>query len=52
VVGPATLHVVAEAGLAGVAVEAGGVLVLDRKEAIEVADSKGIFLIGVRTDGL
>jgi DUF1009 family protein len=51
VIGPATLEQVAAAGLVGVAVQAGRVLVLDRKEAIEVADSKGLFLIGVRTDG-
>jgi len=51
VIGPATLHEAAAAGLHGVAVEAGGVLVVDQREAVEIADAKGLFLVGVRPDG-
>jgi DUF1009 family protein len=50
VIGPATIATVADAGLAGIAVEAGGVLVVDRPEAVRMADEKGVFLLGTRLD--
>ena len=50
VIGPATVLAVASAGLAGIAVEAGGVIVLDRAESVRLADEKGLFLVGTRLD--
>lgn len=50
VIGPATVAAVAAAGLAGIAVEAGGVLIVDRAEAVRLADEKGLFLVGARID--
>jgi UDP-2,3-diacylglucosamine hydrolase len=46
VVGVATIELAAAAGLAGIAVEAGGALVLRRAELIAAADSAGMFLYG------
>lgn len=43
-IGPDTVTRAAEAGLAGIAFEAGGVLLLDRAEAIAQADAAGLFL--------
>lgn len=43
-VGPDTVRAAAGAGLAGLAVEAGGVLLLDRDRALELADAAGMFL--------
>jgi len=51
VIGPATVAAVAAAGLAGIAVEAGGVLVVDRSEAVRLADQSGLFIVGVGRDG-
>ncbi len=45
-IGPRTVERVATAGLAGVAVEAGGVLVLDRGETVRRADALGCALQG------
>ncbi|MGB3178629.1 MAG: UDP-2,3-diacylglucosamine diphosphatase LpxI [Albidovulum sp.] len=42
--GPETVHAAARAGLAGIAWEAGGVLVLDRTAMVAAADEAGIFL--------
>jgi hypothetical protein len=52
VIGAATIGEAAAAGLAGIAVEAGGVLILDRKEVVQLADDKKLFLVGmgVRAD--
>lgn len=47
VVGPRTVRLAAEAGLAGIAGEAGQVLVLDRDGVIAAADAAGLFVIGV-----
>ncbi|OSP53634.1 LpxI family protein [Pseudoruegeria sp. SK021] len=44
VIGPATIDGALRAGLAGVAIEAGGVMVLDRQTVIEKADAAGIFV--------
>ena len=46
VIGPGTVEAAAAAGLRGIAVEAGGVLVLDREAAIRSADEKGLFITG------
>ncbi len=46
-VGPRTVELAAEASLAGVAVEAGAVLLLDRAEALEAADARGIAIEGL-----
>jgi hypothetical protein len=45
-IGPATLEAAAAAGLAGIAVEAGGCLVVDRDRLIREADGHGLFLYG------
>ena len=50
VIGPATLREVAAAGLSGVAIEAGGVLIVDQSEAVQIADSERLFFVGVRPD--
>ena len=46
-IGPRTVEQAAAAGLAGVVVEAGAVLVLDRDEAIRAADAVGCALYGL-----
>ena len=47
VIGPATIRGVAEAGLRGIAVQSGGVMLLQRSESIELANSHGLFIWGV-----
>jgi DUF1009 family protein len=47
VIGPHTVQMAAEAGLAGVAGEAGGVIVIDRAATIAAADRLGLFVVGV-----
>jgi len=46
-VGPRTVELAADAGLAGVAAEAGAVLLLDRGEALQAADARGIAIEGL-----
>jgi hypothetical protein len=46
VVGVATIRNAATAGLAGVAVEAGAALIVNRKAVIEAADKAGLFVFG------
>jgi hypothetical protein len=46
VIGPQTVENAWRAGLAGIAVEAGRTLIVDRRAAIEAADAAGIFLFG------
>jgi UDP-2,3-diacylglucosamine hydrolase len=46
-IGPRTIELVANAGLAGIAVEAGAVLLADQEELVEKADKSGLFLYGV-----
>ena len=46
-IGIHTVAGAAEAGLRGIAVEAGGTLVVDRARVVQEADSAGLFLIGV-----
>ncbi len=47
VIGPDTVQQSAEAGLRGIAVEAGRCLIIDRQKTIAIADREGLFLIGV-----
>ncbi len=46
-IGPDTVENAARAGLAGIAVEAGGALVLDPDEVALRADAAGLFVVGV-----
>lgn len=43
-IGPGTLENAAKAGLAGVVVEAGGVMILDQDATVAMADAHGLFL--------
>ena len=43
-IGPATVAGAAAAGLAGIVIEAGGVMILDRAETLAAADAAGLFL--------
>lgn len=47
-IGVETVRAAARAGLKGIAVEAGGGLMLDRAAVIATADALGIFVVGVR----
>jgi hypothetical protein len=49
-VGPATVAGAAAAGLAGIAVEAGGTILVDRAATIAAADAAGLFLLAIRPD--
>jgi DUF1009 family protein len=49
-IGPLTVQLAADAGLAGIAVEAGAVLLADQEELVEKADKLGLFLYGVSSD--
>jgi DUF1009 family protein len=49
-IGPDTLKRAAAAGLAGVAVETGGVMILDHAAAVAAADAAGLFLWGREPD--
>ncbi|MEN0652272.1 MULTISPECIES: LpxI family protein [Hyphobacterium] len=51
VVGVKTIEGAAAAGLAGIAVEAGGALLVDREATLRAADAAGLFLIAVSVDG-
>jgi DUF1009 family protein len=46
-IGPRTVELAARAGLAGVAGEAGQLLVVDRAQARRAADAAGLFIVGV-----
>jgi DUF1009 family protein len=48
VIGPRTVERAAEAGLAGVTVEAGRVLLLESQTLVAAADAAGLFLLGLR----
>lgn len=48
-IGPATVRHASNAGLRGVAFEAGSTILADKIELIETADKAGIFLIGIHT---
>jgi DUF1009 family protein len=47
VIGVATVRNAASVGLAGIAVEAGGALILGQRAVIEEADKLGLFVVGV-----
>jgi len=51
-VGPHTMDAAAEAGLAGVAVEAGSAFILDEAETVRRAEQFGLFLVGIAPPGL
>ena len=46
-IGPETIRRAAEAGLAGVAIAEGSVLIADRAATISSADTEGLFLVGI-----
>jgi len=46
-VGGATVANLAKAGFAGIAVEAGATLILDREEMLREADAAGLFVVGI-----
>ena len=46
-IGPHTVTLAAEAGLRGIAVEAGATIVVDRDEVRELADRHGLFVVGL-----
>jgi UDP-2,3-diacylglucosamine hydrolase len=46
-IGPQTIRLAAETGIAGIAVQAGHCLIVERAEAIAAADRAGLFVIGV-----
>lgn len=47
-IGPRTVALAAEAGLRGIAGQAGATLVLDRDEVARAADAAGLFVVGIR----
>jgi UDP-2,3-diacylglucosamine hydrolase len=47
-VGPQTVALAAEAGLRGIAIEAGTTIVVDRDEVVAAADRSGLFVVGIR----
>jgi DUF1009 family protein len=46
-IGPRTVDLAAKAGLAGVAIEAGRVLIAEREETVGIAERQGLFIIGI-----
>ena len=50
-IGPVTVREAAQARLAGIVVEAGASLVIDRADVIAAADSGGLFVMGVAQPG-
>ncbi|MCG8507713.1 MAG: UDP-2,3-diacylglucosamine diphosphatase LpxI [Rhodospirillales bacterium] len=50
-IGPKTVDGARKAGLRGIAVEAGGALILDRDAVVRAADEAGLFLVGIRGEG-
>lgn len=49
-IGPQTVRLAAESGLAGIAAQAGATLLLDRAEVIRLADAAGLFVVGVHPE--
>ena len=47
-IGLRTVVLTAQAGLLGIAIEAGATIVLDRDEVIRAVDQAGLFLVGIR----
>lgn len=50
-IGLSTIENAVAAGLAGIAVEAGRALVLDREKMVAAADAAGLFVVGITRDG-
>ena len=50
--GPDSVTQAAEAGLAGIAWQAGGVILLDRAEAVRRAEAAGLFLWAMEPSGI
>jgi DUF1009 family protein len=48
--GPATVAAASAAGLRGIAIEAGGTLVIDRDAVVRAADAAGLFVIAIAVD--
>lgn len=48
VIGPTTVAVAADSGLAGIAVEAGATIIIDRDAVVTAADARGLFVAGIR----
>ena len=48
-IGPETVSLARDAGLVGIAVEAGGALIVDRARVIADADAAGLFVVGFGT---
>lgn len=46
-IGVSTIKAACAAGLRGIAIQAGGALIVDKKAVIEAADAAGLFVIGV-----
>ena len=46
-IGVATIRAAAEAGLRGVAFEAGGTILVERGAVVAAADEAGLFLVGI-----
>ncbi|MDB5374089.1 MAG: hypothetical protein JWP04_2731, partial [Belnapia sp.] len=51
-IGPVTIENAVAAGLAGIAIEAGGTIVVDRPATVAAADAAGLFLIALKPDDL
>jgi UDP-2,3-diacylglucosamine hydrolase len=49
-VGTSTMELAIKSGLRGIAIEAGGALVVDRKAMTNAADAAGVFLVGVASE--
>jgi len=49
-IGVNTVTGAADAGLAGIAVEAGGSLIVDRDAVVEAANARGLFIVGIDPD--
>lgn len=49
-IGPRTVRAAAAAGCAGIAVQAGYTLIIDRDATVEAADRAGLFLVGLRIE--
>ncbi|MCH9019774.1 MAG: UDP-2,3-diacylglucosamine diphosphatase LpxI [Proteobacteria bacterium] len=51
-IGPGTVERAREAGLVGIAIEAGGSLIIDRPAVAAAADAAGLFVVGIAPDEL
>ena len=51
-IGPATVEGASAAGLRGIAIEAGGTLVIDRRAIVAAADGGGLFVVGITPDDM